>query len=558
MDPKEGDYVRFKHKRVEITGIVIKRSGIRIRVQPGDGGATLWKELSELLPLASAVDEASEVAQLQRLFSLGPSSARAHALSSARVNALSAFGVQAAANPTVAGTPNKFGMPTSKPELVLGPLQAAPPEIKREVFEAAPSPHRPAIGPERPDAFRDDGDDTNLDDIDDDDAERPTVGAQLAVVPIPVPIGAMNLPSEIIRVLSGLDDGLAEALHASDIKLLRVSWLRRLRRRLRQPDWRSLRRRQELEALKAESPFLSADEAVALLRRGTRGVGALTHGWLSPGECDPDGARLDMVLAALDEHPHIEGLFWDYASLFQNLPHRERTPDERAAFGRAIKVMADVYASAVGTTVLQSREIPPRPKSFDGALCLFGLKPTMGEAAVRETLGCFGAIVALELTRNPPVVRFASHEMALDAKRAGPWAELCDGVDTLYNERPYDERGWCVFENAVSYELLARLPGLPRVREALDALPSKVLVLRSGQPTEPGVAREQRETRVAKVVASIERASFTGKGDKAMVVALYRKYVARIIGVVQSVILLGTGTGTGHCYNPHLYNPHFC
>ena len=167
MDPKEGDYVRFKHKRVEITGIVIKRSGIRIRVQPGDGGATLWKELSELLPLAPAVDEASEVAQLQRLFSLGPSSARAHALSSARVNALSAFGVQAAANPTVAGTPNKIGMPTSKPELVLGPLQAAPPEIKREVFEAAPSPHRPAIGPERPDAFRDDGDDTTLDDIDD-------------------------------------------------------------------------------------------------------------------------------------------------------------------------------------------------------------------------------------------------------------------------------------------------------------------------------------------------------------------------------------------------------
>jgi hypothetical protein len=148
--------------------------------------------------------------------------------------------------------------------------------------------------------------------------------------------------------------------------------------------------------------------------------------------------------------------------------------------------------------------------------------------------------------------------MALAAKRAGPWPELCDGVDTLYNERPYDERGWCVFENAVSYELLARLPGLPRVREALDALPSKVLVLRSGQPTEPGVAREQRETRVAKVVASIERASFTGKGDKAMVVALYRKYVARIIGVVQSVILLGTGSGTGHCYNPHFCNPHFC
>eukprot|EP00900_Chrysochromulina_parva_P000108 jgi/Chrpa1/10098/Chrysochromulina_OHIO_Genome00017419-RA len=58
MDPKVGDYVRFKHKRVEITGIVIKRSGTRIRVQPEDGGATLWKELSELLPIASPVSEA--------------------------------------------------------------------------------------------------------------------------------------------------------------------------------------------------------------------------------------------------------------------------------------------------------------------------------------------------------------------------------------------------------------------------------------------------------------------------------------------------------------------
>ena len=50
--------MRFKHKRVEITGPVIKRSGTRIRVQPEDGGATLWKELRKLPPLASPVSEA--------------------------------------------------------------------------------------------------------------------------------------------------------------------------------------------------------------------------------------------------------------------------------------------------------------------------------------------------------------------------------------------------------------------------------------------------------------------------------------------------------------------
>ena len=389
--------------------------------------------------------------------------------------------------------------------------------------------------PVRPNAL-DDGDDTNLDDIDDNDIVRPTA--------------VIGPPPEIICVLSGLDDRLADVLRAGDIKLLRVSWLRRLRRLLRQPNGRRLKRRQELEALflapGEKSPFLSAEEAVALLRRGNRGVGALTHCWLSPGECDPNGARLDMVLAALEEHPNIEGVFWDYASLFQNLPNRDRTPDESAAFKRAIMVMADVYASAVGTTVLQSCEIPPRPEAFDGALCLFGLKATKGEAAVRETLGCFGTIVAFEHTRNPPVVRFASHEAALAAKRAGPWPELCDGVDTLYNERAYDERGWCVFEDAVSHELLARLGAVPRVREALDALPSKVLVLRSGRRTEPCVAPTgELADRVERVLARIAGATFTGKGDKDTVPALYREYVARIVGVVQPVLALAAESAAG-------------
>ena len=114
MDPKEGDYVRFMHQRVETTGTVIKRSGMHIRVQPKDGGATLWKELSELLPLASAVDEASEVAELHRLFSSGPSS-------SARANALSARVMQAAAKPTVSERPHKIGMPTPVPKPAMRP-----------------------------------------------------------------------------------------------------------------------------------------------------------------------------------------------------------------------------------------------------------------------------------------------------------------------------------------------------------------------------------------------------------------------------------------------------
>ena len=65
---------------------------------------------------------------MQRLFSSGPSSARA--------NALSARGVQAAAKQTVSERSNKIGMPT-------------------------PMPSSPA----QENAYLDDGDDTNLDGI---------------------------------------------------------------------------------------------------------------------------------------------------------------------------------------------------------------------------------------------------------------------------------------------------------------------------------------------------------------------------------------------------------
>ena len=136
--------------------------------------------------------------------------------------------------------------------------------------------------------------------------------------------------------------------------------------------------------------------------------------------------------------------------------------------------MADVYASAVGTTVLQLKEIPLRPPEFDGAVCLFGLKPEKKddeirealeikirdeirealEIKIREALDRFGTIKGIELNRDPAVVRFTTHEAALQAEKE-VIPELCDGMGTLYNERSYDGRkgeanrsdddgrGWC-------------------------------------------------------------------------------------------------------------------
>ena len=176
---------------------------------------------------------------------------------------------------------------------------------------------------------------------------------------------------------------------------------------------------------------------------------------------------------------HIAAIFWDYASLHQarpaprpsppplrNLvgsscvpysltctcraqhpPNGKRSDEEGALFGLALKAMGGVYASAVGTTVLQIKEIPRRPQGFDGALCLFGLAADADEASIRKGLEEFGEITSCvvasrDLGHVPTVVRFATHQAAEAALKGAQWSALCAGVDTLYNERPYDKRGW--------------------------------------------------------------------------------------------------------------------
>ena len=141
-----------------------------------------------------------------------------------------------------------------------------------------------------------------------------------------------------------LDDRLIEALEREDIRLLRVQWL------LAQPDGYKILRRQDLEILERDghglSPLLRGKEAVALMRNGEREVGALSYGWLLPWDPDPTGARMVLLRRVLFERPYIKALFWDQATLYQ-LPRSER---EEAAFNRALGVMMDLYASAVGTT----------------------------------------------------------------------------------------------------------------------------------------------------------------------------------------------------------------
>ena len=104
-----------------------------------------------------------------------------------------------------------------------------------------------------------------------------------------------------------MDERLLECIQAGDIRILRVAWLRDT-----PPDYR-MERRQDLETLekmmndRSLAPLLSPKEAVALISRGTRCVGALTYGWLTAGNPDPEGARLAVIRKALASHlAHLE------------------------------------------------------------------------------------------------------------------------------------------------------------------------------------------------------------------------------------------------------------
>ena len=90
-------------------------------------------------------------------------------------------------------------------------------------------------------------------------------------------------------------------------------------------------------------------------------------------------------------------------------------------------------------------------------------------------------------------------------------------------------RDRCCFEGGVSGELLVRLSVYPRMKAELDRLPPKLISLASGRAPEPvELAHSDVWQRVQQVVESIEKATFTGKGDKEKVPMMYKDYVEKV------------------------------
>ena len=240
-----------------------------------------------------------------------------------------------------------------------------------------------------------------------------------------------------VALLAALDEFIISAILSGAIKLLDADFLRG------DAVGDTIARRQDLEARERESGvriFLPPDVAVAALRSYARAIGSLTYGWTTREHPDPSGTYLAAVRRYLRSAlgAHIRGVFWDFASL----PQKPRDEPEDALFAVALSVMGDVYASALGTTVMRHRAVPPRPAALDGEAVVLVAEggrfdAADDEAELRRALG--GAIESARLVEGQHEwrVRFASHA-ALEALEAGAApAEGIVAVFAAYNGREY-------------------------------------------------------------------------------------------------------------------------
>jgi hypothetical protein len=350
------------------------------------------------------------------------------------------------------------------------------------------------------------------------------------------PDGAADGDAAILRTLSSFDDRLTRAVANGDIRIVRTGWL------LAQPESYRLERRQDLEKResRAEAPFLTYDAAAKLIQQHNRGLGALSYGWLSGSHPDPEGGRLSAVRQGLRKHPHIGGLFWDFASL----PQSPRTKLESEVFRRALDIMGYLYASAVGTTVLRLEHVPECPADYRKKLLLVETSEAINEHEVQEALtACLGSggVQGLEVQPgSTSIVHLSSHPTVdeLDkVLRNLSLYNICLYACAAYNERPYAERGWCFFESAVSIELLSRLN--KKAKRATERLPAKVLALQ-----DDGATREVTDVAQVAFAEEIQKKTFTGQGDKDVVAKLHRDYSEKIADHVQLTLHISASEAT--------------
>ena len=290
-------------------------------------------------------------------------------------------------------------------------------------------------------------------------------------------------------------------------------------------------------------PLLPLATAARLLKSQTRSVFVLSYGWLSKGSPDPYGERtikIQQFFKQLEKEgklPKEAGLFWDFASL----PQKPRTREEDETFKAGLSVMATLYASALGTTVIQLKEIPARPPSAVGKVHLCDVqRKNCTKDKVSSMYGKFGNVESVTiLADGVPIASNQDSECALldaivafDGKEAatksfstapsalgfGKQAWIVDA----YNMRPYQQRGWCILEQSVSLEFLGRATVGARLSELMhSSARSKVYDIDESPAVPLDIDHPQNSIEVGK---ALKAAKFTGKGDREFVLKMYERF----------------------------------
>ena len=238
------------------------------------------------------------------------------------------------------------------------------------------------------------------------------------------------------------------------------------------------------------------------------------------------------------------GLFWDVASR----PQGDCTDDEIRQGAEALEVMSNLYASVIGTTVLQHKDVPSRPVSYDGALRLFSLPPHLcTEAALRATLADFGTVTSCEIetyTRSSTpsthaTVRFENHADAQSAVFALKYVGDL-GVALHYNSTPYEGeggRGWCVIEKGSTSAVVAHLNAaaqsgkLPKRIAFAQKRRAKLIDITGGRTRVTNVTTDP--TRLLQVVLlELSKARFTFDQDR----ELAERTMAAFVEAIQKAI----------------------
>ena len=329
-----------------------------------------------------------------------------------------------------------------------------------------------------------------------------------------------------------VDQPLRDRLQEGTIRLLRCSWL--ISTEADSSLNIDLATGAAIMARRKDLPreaFYTREEAVLLLDRGDRSIFALSQCWQTTEHPDPHGMTLLTLRQYLRSEPRAGecGLYWDWTSMDED-SFSWRTEDLEH------KLTMPFFASITGTTVLQIKDVPPRPAQYDGLVMLFGVPKDTTEDDLAADAAEFGEVIECEISGDKGAVNFRLHSEAAEmvqqyalrrffGKEKDKYKQIA--CHFAYDERPYegaDSRGWPGFEQAVCLAVATQLAWceakgqMPQRFKLAQQTRPKVVDISGNIARHPCSLNSPRKL-LADAMTSMEEAKFTVNSDQDAAVA---------------------------------------